>query len=116
MDIRLNWLPLDFARDRQKDAGLDMLSLYFYTDLLGGLKKILTLNLHIIVGDDAASLLANWFRAEGKIHLPKWQPEVWDHEKGINAAGFKTLNEGEQVRFDIEQGKKGPAAVNVTVV
>jgi CspA family cold shock protein len=27
--------------------------------------------------------------------------------------GFRTLQEGQRVSFDIEQGKKGPAAVNV---
>ncbi len=43
-------------------------------------------------------------------------PDVVDDHSGIYAVGFKTLNEGEQVRFDIEQGQKGPAAVNVTVV
>jgi CspA family cold shock protein len=43
-------------------------------------------------------------------------PDVFVHKSGISAAGFKTLKEGERVRFDIEQGEKGPAAVNVTVV
>ena len=43
-------------------------------------------------------------------------PDVFVHHTGINSSGFKTLNEGDQVTFEIEQGKKGPAAANVTVL
>lgn len=38
------------------------------------------------------------------------------HFSAINVDGFKTLDEGQSVTFDVEQGQKGPQAANVTPV
>lgn len=40
--------------------------------------------------------------------------DVFVHYKSINAEGFKTLEEGDQVQFEIGQGPKGLQATNVT--
>ena len=39
--------------------------------------------------------------------------DVFVHFSAIKDKGFKSLREGQRVRFDIEQGEKGPSAANV---
>lgn len=43
-------------------------------------------------------------------------PDVFVHFRAINSDGFKTLNEGQQVSFEVTQGQKGPQAENVNVL
>jgi cold shock protein len=39
--------------------------------------------------------------------------DVFVHHSAIQGSGFKTLNEGARVQFDVVEGAKGPAAANV---
>ncbi|MGD8238233.1 MAG: cold-shock protein [Armatimonadota bacterium] len=39
--------------------------------------------------------------------------DVFVHYSGIAGEGFKTLQEGQEVEFAVEQGEKGPRATNV---
>jgi len=39
--------------------------------------------------------------------------DVFVHHTAIQVQGFKSLQEGERVTFDVVQGAKGPAAANV---
>jgi len=42
--------------------------------------------------------------------------DLFVHHTGINASGFKSLNEGQRVRFEIETNEKGPKAKNVEIL
>jgi len=56
-----------------------------------------------------------WFNAEkgyGFISI-QGEDDVFVHFSAIQTEGFKTLEEGQEVRFEVVQGAKGPQAANV---
>ena len=60
-----------------------------------------------------------WFNADkgfGFITPDNGGSDVFVHFRAIQIDGYKTLAEGQQVQFDIEQGQKGPQAANVKVL
>jgi CspA family cold shock protein len=60
-----------------------------------------------------------WFNAEkgyGFIAQDDGGPDVFVHFSAILADGYKSLDEGQKVEFDVTQGQKGPQAENVRPV
>ncbi|WP_042427435.1 cold-shock protein [Streptacidiphilus anmyonensis] len=57
-----------------------------------------------------------WFNAEkgfGFIEQDGGGPDVFAHYSAISGNGYKELQEGERVTFDVTQGQKGPQAENI---
>jgi CspA family cold shock protein len=63
-----------------------------------------------------ATGIVKWFNPEkgfGFIQQDDGGPDVFVHFSAISGTGFKELNEGEHVEYDVTQGPKGPQAENV---
>ncbi len=61
--------------------------------------------------------IVKWFnnaKGYGFLEQKGGQNDVFVHYSAIKVDGYKTLQEGEKVFFEIVQGPKGPAAANVT--
>lgn len=57
-----------------------------------------------------------WFNADKGYGFIEQEngPDVFVHFRSIVGDGYKTLQEGQQVSFEVSQGQKGPQADNVT--
>jgi len=70
------------------------------------------------MGVQVAQGTVKWFNAEkgyGFIAVDGGQ-DVFVHYSAIQSDGYKTLDEGQRVEFDVAQGQKGPQADRVVVV
>jgi len=68
---------------------------------------------------EVAEGTVKWFNEKkgfGFIENDEDGGDVFVHFSAIKAEGFKTLHEGQRVSFDIENGRRGPSAVNVTAL
>ena len=60
-----------------------------------------------------------WFNAEkgfGFIAIEGGGADVFVHYSSIQGGGYRSLEEGQQVEFDVEQGQKGPQATAVRLI
>ena len=69
--------------------------------------------------DTMATGTVKWFNADkgyGFIAPDDGSADVFAHFSAINSTGFRSLNEGDKVSYEVQQGPKGLQAANITVV
>ncbi|MCH1919469.1 cold-shock protein [Shewanella sp. A3A] len=59
-----------------------------------------------------------WFNADKGFGFIAQEngPDVFAHFRAITGEGFKTLDEGQKVEFEVTQGAKGPQAENIVAL
>lgn len=70
-------------------------------------------------GNEMAQGIVKWFNAEkgfGFIAQDGGGPDVFVHYSALSGNGFKSLDEGSRVEFEVGQGQKGPQAQDVRVL
>ncbi|MCP2261470.1 cold shock protein (beta-ribbon, CspA family) [Streptoalloteichus tenebrarius] len=66
-----------------------------------------------------ATGIVKWFNPDkgfGFITQDEGGPDVFVHFSAIKMGGYKTLEEGAHVEYEVTQGPKGPQAENVTLI
>jgi CspA family cold shock protein len=72
----------------------------------------------IKAGEESMNGTVKWFNdSKGYGFISREDgDDVFVHHSSIAGEGFKSLTEGDEVTFEIEQGEKGPSAINVQKV
>jgi CspA family cold shock protein len=84
----------------------------------GGILKYGTIRIRMMEDAIMADGTVKWFnerKGYGFIEQDEGS-DIFVHYSGIQGSGFRTLKEGDKVTFDVEDGPKGPRAINVNIV